>query len=478
MTPRVLSIAGTDPSGGAGIQADLKTIGAFGGYGMAVVTALVAQNTEGVRSVHVPPPAFLAEQLDAVSDDVVIDAVKLGMLHSTPLIDIVVAWLERVRPPVVVLDPVMVATSGDRLLDAAAEAAIRRLCARVDLVTPNLPELAVLAGQPEATTWAAAVDQAQALAAATDTVVLLKGGHLAGATSADAVVTAEAVRPVEGRRVITTTTHGTGCSLSSAMATLRASGFSWFDALGHAKEWLTGAIEHGAALEVGRGNGPIDHFHHLREHVPHLRADVGSPTWTGRAWDDSAPVRDRVDACEFVRRLGDGTLEPERFAWYLAQDAVYLGEYAELLARAAALAGAPEEQAFWARGSVAAQEEEMRLHRAWVAGMPAAAPATRAYLDHLHAAHRHGYEVLIAALLPCSWLYADLGRRLVAQDRPAHPYGAWLRTYADPAFLDAAETARSIVDRVAEAASSDGRNAMTAAFAASMRHELAFFEAP
>src|SRR5690606_24816990 len=122
------SIAGTDPTGGAGIQADLKSIGALGGYGMAVVTALVAQNTHGVRAVHVPPVSFLVEQLDAVSDDVTLDAVKLGMLHSTPLIDAVAVWLDQVRPSIVVLDPVMVATSGDRLLDAAAEAAIRRLC--------------------------------------------------------------------------------------------------------------------------------------------------------------------------------------------------------------------------------------------------------------------------------------------------------------------------------------------------------------
>ncbi|MTB89506.1 bifunctional hydroxymethylpyrimidine kinase/phosphomethylpyrimidine kinase [Aeromicrobium senzhongii] len=475
MTPRVLSIAGTDPTGGAGIQADLKTIAAFGGYGMAVVTALVAQNTRGVRSVHVPPPAFLTEQLDAVSDDVTIDAVKLGMLHSPPLIEVVMAWLERARPPIVVLDPVMVATSGDRLLDAQAELAIRRLCERVDLVTPNLPELAVLVGGPEATTWAGAVAQARTLATAADTVVLLKGGHLEGASSADAVVTADAVLPVEGRRVTTTTTHGTGCSLSSAMATLAASGLSWFDALGQAKEWLTGAIEHGAELEVGRGNGPIDHFHQLRQHVPHLR---GTNSWTARAWRDSEPIRARVDACEFVRRLGDGSLEPDRFAWYLGQDALYLAEYAELLAHAGELAGTPEERAFWEHGSDAAVEEA-RLHRTWVTELPEPAPATRAYLDHLHAtARRDGHEALVAALLPCYWLYADLGRRLAAQGRPGHPFGDWLRTYADPAFLEAAEAARSIVDRVADAAPPDRRTTMAAAFDASMRHELAFFEAP
>jgi hydroxymethylpyrimidine/phosphomethylpyrimidine kinase len=260
----VLSIAGTDPTGGAGIQADLKSIAAHGGYGMAVVTALVAQNTHGVRAVHVPPREFLAEQLRAVSDDVDVDAVKLGMLHSTPLIAEVADWVDRVRPPIVVLDPVMVATSGDRLLDAEAEAAIRELCATADLVTPNIPELAVLARTPPAATWPDALVQARRLAATSGTTVLLKGGHLGGDECPDAIVTATTATEIPGRRVLATNTHGTGCSLSSAMATLAASGQSWTEALATAKEWLAGAIEHGAQLRVGSGKGPVDHFHHLR----------------------------------------------------------------------------------------------------------------------------------------------------------------------------------------------------------------------
>lgn len=264
MIPRVLSIAGSDPSGGAGIQADLKTIGALGGYGMAVLTALTAQNTRGVRAVHIPPADFLAAQLRAVSDDIVIDAVKLGMLHSTPLIETVGEWLDATRPPIVVLDPVMVATSGDRLLDRRAEAAVRRLCERADLVTPNVPELAVLTGGTPAYDWDEAVDQARRLAATTDAAVLLKGGHLPGPTTRDAIVTGDEVRAVTGRRLDSTSTHGTGCSLSSAMATLAASGLDWLGALRRAKSWLTGAIEHGADLQVGGGHGPIDHFHERR----------------------------------------------------------------------------------------------------------------------------------------------------------------------------------------------------------------------
>jgi len=261
--PRVLSVAGTDPTGGAGIQADLKSIAANGGYAMAVVTALVAQNTQGVRSVHVPPVPFLAEQLDAVSDDVEIDAVKIGMLANVEVIETVGAWLDRVRPPLVVLDPVMVATSGDRLLDDRAEQALRDLVARVDLITPNIPELAVLADRPAERDWDAVLDQAREVAAAHDVTVLAKGGHLAGSTAPDALVPPDPDAPItqfSGVRLETTNTHGTGCSLSSAVATRAARGEPWPQAVETAKRWLTDSIRHGAELRVGRGHGTISHF--------------------------------------------------------------------------------------------------------------------------------------------------------------------------------------------------------------------------
>ncbi|MFB7890118.1 bifunctional hydroxymethylpyrimidine kinase/phosphomethylpyrimidine kinase [Cellulosimicrobium cellulans] len=275
--PRVLSIAGTDPTGGAGIQADLKSFAAHGAYGMAVTTALVAQNTHGVRSVHVPGPAFLREQLDAVSDDVEIDAVKIGMVADEANAREIGAWLDAVAAarsdaavprPWVVLDPVMVATSGHRLLDPGAEQAVRDLAARADVVTPNLPELAVLAGRDVATTWDDALDQAASYAAASGAVVLLKGGHLTCATSPDALVAPATVpgaragvTTFEATRVDTPHTHGTGCSLSAALAALRPQREGWEEAARDAKEWLTGALRAGAALRVGTGRGPVDHLH-------------------------------------------------------------------------------------------------------------------------------------------------------------------------------------------------------------------------
>jgi len=467
--PRVLSVAGTDPTGGAGIQADLKSVGALGGYGMAVVTALVAQNTRGVRSVHVPPREFLAEQLRAVSDDVGIDAVKLGMLHSRPLIDTVAAWLAEVRPPVVVLDPVMVATSGDRLLDADAEDAIRRLCRRVDLVTPNIPELAVLVDAAPAADWEEARAQAARLAADTGATVLLKGGHLAGEDCPDAIVTEGGVRELHGRRIASSNTHGTGCSLSSAVATLRAQGRSWPEALERAKAWLAGAIAAGAALGVGEGNGPVDHFHEQR------------PTsWAESAWELTAEVRREAEEGAFVCGLRDGTLDAAAFRWYLGQDVVYLSGYARSLARASALAPDAEEQAFWARSAAACLEEEATLHRAHLGDhRPDPEPATIAYLDHLAATSANGaYAELTAALLPCFWLYSELGSRLAVGVAADHPYGDWLATYGDPGFADATRTAVEIADRAAAAASAAERERMTRAFVRSMAHEAAFFAAP
>jgi len=476
MSPRVLSIAGTDPTGGAGVQADLKSIAAFGGYGMAVVTALVAQNTLGVREVHVPPTAFLDAQLRAVSDDVEIDAVKIGMLGSAEVVAVVDAWLADVRPAIVVLDPVMVATSGDRLLDADAEQAVRALCRRAHLVTPNLPELAVLVGEPVAATWEAAVMQARTLAADADTTVLLKGGHLDGAQSPDAIIDRESVNPVPGRRVATRHTHGTGCSLSSAMSTLAAHGLPWTAALERAKRWLTGALEHADALQVGRGNGPIDHLHELRPHIDVTRGR----SWSAERWDATAPIRANVDACAFVRGLASGDLDREAFTWYLGQDLLYLREYARVLARAAALAPTVDEQRFWAAASLSCLEEEAALHQSHVDPadlLPAA--STLDYTDHLHAASSTGsYAVLVAAILPCFVLYTDIGVRWRGTFTAEHPYADWLTAYGDETFAASSAEAARIVDGAAQTASDTTRAAMAAAHDRSMALELAFFEAP
>lgn len=473
--PRVLSVAGTDPTGGAGIQADLKSIAAHGGYGMAVVTALVAQNTRGVRASHVPDPGFLRAQLDAVSDDVTVDALKIGMVATEAVARELGAWLAVHRPRYVVLDPVMVATSGDRLLDGGAEDAVRSLLAHADLVTPNLPELAVLLGEPVAATWPEALDQGARLARRHGTAVLVKGGHLAGepGRSPDAVVTAEATVEIDAPRVATLHTHGTGCSLSAAVATLRPQRDDWVAAVREAKDWLTGALRAGGALQVGTGNGPVDHAHR----------QGSARRFTDEAWEKVADLREACDELAFVRGLAAGTLEAEQFAFYLAQDALYLREYSRVLARASELAPDREAQEFFARGAHHCLAVESDLHRRWLgrygvaAGGATTSPVTAAYTDHLRAVAASGsYAELVAAVLPCYWLYADIGARLLARaELDGHPYADWIATYGDPEFARASDRARELTDDAARSAGPAGRARMLEAFVRSCRHEWLFF---
>lgn len=501
--PRVLAVAGSDPSGGAGIQADLKSVAAAGGYGMAAVTALTVQNTRGVRDVHVPPAAVLAAQLDAVTDDVTVDAVKIGMLASAPVARAVAGWLDALPHgattvrPAVVLDPVMVATSGDRLLDPAAEDAVRDLLARVDVVTPNLPELAVLAQEAPAADWPAALEQARRLADRHGVLVVAKGGHLVtaradatGPGAPDALVGPQGVLvELPGPRLTSTSTHGTGCSLSSGLAARYARTGSWAEALRGTKAWLTAAIRAGEGLRVGGGNGPVDHLVGLRpggaEPVAPSR-DAGARGDDGadgdaavdRWWDDAAGVRAAIDDLAFVRSLGDGTLDADHFRTYLEQDALYLRDYARCLARASELAPTRAEQAFWAGGAHGALVTELDLHTRWLGGEPQDVPTsatTAAYLDHLRAAG-DDYATLVAAVLPCYWIYQDVGERLAARNHPSHPYAAWLGTYADDAFADATREAVAILRRAAAAADRATRDRMAAAFRAACEHELAFFD--
>lgn len=261
MIPNVLSIAGTDPSGGAGIHADLKTFSALGGYGMAVVTALVAQTTTGVHSVHDVPAGFVTDQLEVLFSDVRVDAVKIGMLANAEVIRAVVASLDRHRPAHVVLDPVMVAKSGDHLLaPEAVSVLVSEMLPAVDLVTPNLGEAAVLLGETKATTVEAMVGQVERVSALGAKRVLLKGGHLDLPVSTDVLLSEEGIEVLEAQRVPTHNDHGTGCTLSSAVAVLRTRSEDWRTSVREAKHYLTGALGAADQLDVGHGHGPVHHF--------------------------------------------------------------------------------------------------------------------------------------------------------------------------------------------------------------------------
>ncbi len=258
---RVLSIAGSDSGGGAGIQADLKTFSALGCYGMTAITAITAQNTCGVTGIHGIPPEMLKAQIDAVVEDIGVDAVKIGMLHSPEVVRVVADAIRRHRLPHVVLDPVMVATSGDRLIAAETAAVlVAELFPLAEVVTPNLDEAGWLLGRP--------IDGVEALEGAAHDLLrlgakaaLLKGGHLPG----DWVVDVLAIRDVAGvqrlqsQRIATHNGHGTGCTLSSAIAAHLALGLPLTRAVEQARAYILGAIAAGADVHTGKGHGPLNH---------------------------------------------------------------------------------------------------------------------------------------------------------------------------------------------------------------------------
>jgi hydroxymethylpyrimidine/phosphomethylpyrimidine kinase len=265
-TPIALTIAGSDSSGGAGIQADLKTFTALGVYGASVLTALTAQNTRGVTAILPVPPEFVRQQIDAVATDLKVAAVKTGMLNDRATVLAVVKGVRRHTLAPLVVDPVMVATSGDMLLQADAVAAVRGdLLPLADILTPNLLEAARLLDLPVAADETEMQAQAQALLALGPKAVLLKGGHGEGRDAVDILV-ARGVAPVRLAlpRIDTANTHGTGCTLSAAIAAGLARGESLVDAVLSAKRFVHAALAAGRDLKIGRGSGPVDHLHALR----------------------------------------------------------------------------------------------------------------------------------------------------------------------------------------------------------------------
>lgn len=260
--PTALTIAGSDSGGGAGIQADLKAFSALGVYGCSVITALTAQNTQAVTGVMDVPADFIAAQIDAVFTDINVHAVKIGMLSIPETIETVAAGLERHGAKNIVLDPVMVAKSGDALLQPHAVEAVRdRLLPLADMITPNLPEAATLLGAEPVTEVDQMEETARQLLALGPKAVLLKGGHLTGGESPDILVTASGAEAFESRRIETRNTHGTGCTLSSSIAAGLAKGNSLRDAVAEAKTFIGAAISAADALDIGKGHGPVHHFH-------------------------------------------------------------------------------------------------------------------------------------------------------------------------------------------------------------------------
>ncbi|MFI3270228.1 MAG: bifunctional hydroxymethylpyrimidine kinase/phosphomethylpyrimidine kinase [Rikenellaceae bacterium] len=263
---RVLTIAGSDSGGGAGVQADIKAISACGAYTATAITAVTVQNTLGVEAVHPVPLEIIEGQIEAVLSDIGADAVKIGMLHSAEVVELVCRMIDKYQPRAVVLDPVMVSTSGHRLIEETAVEALRKkLIPRSTIITPNLPEAEILIGR-KITGQADFEAATRELAAGGDYSVLLKAGHLDGELLTDIFYDAQTaqIHSLTGVRIETPNKHGTGCTLSSTIAAYLALGMTLWDAVRSAKEYLEGAILSGAKYEIGSGHGPVDHFYRQR----------------------------------------------------------------------------------------------------------------------------------------------------------------------------------------------------------------------
>lgn len=488
MIPHILSIAGTDPTGGAGIQADLKAIAAAGGYGMSVVTSLVVQNTQGVQEVHTPEPAFLRAQLEAVSSDVEIDAIKIGMLSDAASTNTVTDWLDTLSKKIpVIVDPVMVASSGDSL----AESVSLELLKRANIITPNLDELALLLEEPPATTQQEMVFQAQKLAKLTGSLILAKGGHLESSHKGNILVSALGeIAHAASPQVQTTASHGTGCSLSSALATRIALGESLAEAVQWSTRWVREALQFGEDQQVGKGNGPIDHFHRLRRQaefsIQHIQAPVRgnsfSPvvnpagTYTQQMWDVAGTALERFTSDGFVPSLIDGSLHSEQFRFYLEQDDYYLQVYGSVLAGLASKARDRDERLFWASSVCHSIAVEQDMHAAFgLAEHIEPSQITLAYTDFLRAEASSDYVVAVAAVLPCFWLYAQLSDFVAEEVSHNHPYRLWIETYRDLDFQKVTAQAVALVEKQMATASESQRERALHAFWRACILEADFF---
>ncbi len=264
---RVLTIAGSDSGGGAGIQADIKAISAAGCYAASAITAVTVQNTQGVEAVHPIPLEIIEGQIEAVLSDIGADAIKIGMMHSTQVIDIVCRQIDKFGIRNIVVDPVMVATSGHKLIeDSAIERLKDELLPRARVITPNIPEAEIILGK-KIENQAELASMARELSMGGKVSVLLKAGHLSDETLTDILYNAESDEIIEltSRRLSTPNTHGTGCTLSSSLAAMLARGMTLNDAARAAKEYINSAIISGAEFSIGKGHGPVDHFYTLRK---------------------------------------------------------------------------------------------------------------------------------------------------------------------------------------------------------------------
>ncbi|KAA8903869.1 Phosphomethylpyrimidine kinase-domain-containing protein [Sphaerosporella brunnea] len=499
--PTVLTIAGSDSSGGAGIEADLKVITAHGCYGMTTITALTAQNTTGVRAIHCVPEEHVRKSLDAVFEDMPVDVVKTGMLGSAGTINIIAEAIEKYGVEKIVVDPVMVSTSGTELLpDDAIASLTKRLLPKTYLLTPNVPEALCLIQQPqrEITSISDMLSVAEQLAAMGPRYVLLKGGHVpfkkdgtrvAGDRKGELMVDIlyqSATKSYEVSKkpfIDSKHTHGTGCSIASAIASNLAKGYQPLEAFIDAGKYISWAIE--TAPGFGKGNGPLNHMHsnYMVPFAPGHFLDYlkGHPK-VRKFWAEYTQH-------EFVKKIGDGTLRQEQFAYYLRQDYLFLIQFARSHALAGYKARSMEDTLASAK-TIAHIYEESRMHLIYCEsfGISQAEVETTeediactAYTRYvLDIGNSHDELALHVAMAPCLFGYHEIGAWLLAHPDTKHegnPYYQWITTYgAGENYLKAVKEGRELLEAKARRAGPDRLEELVDIFAHATKMERGFWQ--
>lgn len=480
-----LSIAGSDSSGGAGIQADLKTMTMNGVYGMSAVTALTAQNTTGVFAIDTVSPEFLREQIDAVFRDIPPDAVKVGMVSSPDLVDVIAERMSHYGVKNLVIDPVMVATSGSAL--SSDETVVRlqeKLIPFARVITPNIPEGEVLTGMK--------IESKEDMERAAHLMnerfgcaVLLKGGH--GLKDADDLLCEDGkLTWFKGERIDTDNTHGTGCTLSSAIASNLAKEMDLPDAIRRAKDYLSKALDTG--LNLGEGCGPLNHIFALTE----TESDDQNPSeqsLSEKMLDRVADLWESYSVHPFVLGLRDGTLDREKFRRYIVQDYLYLVEYAKVFALGLARSKSPETLHLFSDYINVLTGDEMDIHRGYMGRFEItqeeldATPRSLDNLSYTSYMLRIAYEedevAILAAILACAISYEAIARRMV-EENPACVddafYGDWIRGYAADDYARQNKKLTGMLDRLTENLSACQQEHLIDIFENCSRYELGFWD--
>ncbi len=475
-----LTIAGSDSSGGAGIQADIKTMTMNGVYAMSAITALTAQNTTGVFGVQEATPEFLRSQIDAVFGDIFPDAVKIGMVSSSELIHVIADSLRKWQARNIVVDPVMVSTSGAKLIDDdAVHTLASELLPLAVLATPNIPEAEILSGM-KILDESGMTQAAEKISTKFGCSVLLKGGHMINDAN-DYLFDGNTGTWFTGKRIDTRNTHGTGCTLSSAIAANLAKGYALPEAVSLAKEYISGALA--AMLDLGKGCGPMKHSFNLTGKFARDRGIIS------RLMGSVSDIWPEYNNHPFVKGIETGTLDPEKFRHYIIQDYLYLNEYTKVFALGVSKAKSLKTMRLCASIIEAIANVEMDIHRGYMGRLNVSQDeldSAKTELENtsytsymLRVAYDEGEAEILAAILSCALSYEDIAKAIVKNNPEAvnhELYGDWVKCYSGEEYCSANRVLVSALEEAVQGYSDSQLEHIAGIFRICSLYEMGFWD--